>query len=45
MEKIIVKKEEENNSNALFIDNFDPGRMQTEMQENLIKDKNLNVKI
>ena len=41
----ILKKEEENNSNALFIDNFDPGRMQTEMQENLIKDKNLNVNI
>ena len=41
----ILKKEEENNSNALFIDNFDPGRMQTEMQENLIKDKNLNINI
>ncbi len=41
----ILKKEEENDSNALFIDNFDPGRMQTEMQENLIKDKNLNINI
>lgn len=41
----ILKKEEENNSNALFIDNFDPGRMQTEMQKNLIKDKNLNINI
>ncbi len=41
----ILKKEEQNNSNALFIDNFDPGRMQTEMQENLIKDKNLNINI
>ena len=29
----ILKKEEINNPNALYIDNFDPGRMQTEMQE------------
>lgn len=41
----ILKKEEENNPNALYIDNFDPGRMQTDMQKNLIKDKKLNIDI
>lgn len=41
----ILKKEEENNTNALYIDNFDPGRMQTEMQKDLITDKKLNINI
>ncbi len=41
----ILKKEEENGSNALFIDKFDKGGMPKEMQENLIKDKNLNINI
>lgn len=41
----ILQKEEENNPNALYIDNFNPGRMQTEMQKNLINDKKLNIDI
>lgn len=43
----ILKKEEEeeNNANALYIDNFDPGRMQTEMQKDLISEKKLNLDI
>lgn len=41
----ILKKEEENNPNALYVDNFDPGRMQTEMQKDLITDKKLNINI
>ena len=41
----ILKKEEINNSNALYIDNFDPGRMQTEMQKDLISQKKLNLNI
>ena len=41
----ILKKEEINNPNALYIDNFDPGRMQTEMQKDLISEKKLNLNI
>ena len=41
----ILKKEEINNPNALYIDNFDPGRMQTEMQKDLISEKKLNLDI
>ncbi|MDK2081933.1 SDR family NAD(P)-dependent oxidoreductase [Aliarcobacter butzleri] len=41
----ILKKEEINNPNALYIDNFDPGRMQTEMQKDLISQKKLNLNI
>ena len=41
----ILKKEEINNPNALYIDNFDPGRMQTEMQKDLINEKKLNLNI
>ncbi|MCG3677058.1 SDR family NAD(P)-dependent oxidoreductase [Aliarcobacter butzleri] len=41
----ILKKEEANNPNALYIDNFDPGRMQTDMQKNLISEKKLNLNI
>lgn len=41
----ILQKEEENNPNALHIDNFNPGRMQTEMQKDLINDKKLNIDI
>ncbi|MCR8710573.1 SDR family NAD(P)-dependent oxidoreductase [Aliarcobacter butzleri] len=41
----ILKKEEENNPNALYVNNFDPGRMQTEMQKDLIADKKLNINI
>lgn len=41
----ILKKEEENNPNALYVNNFDPGRMQTEMQKDLITDKKLNINI
>jgi benzil reductase ((S)-benzoin forming) len=38
----ILKVEEQDNEKALLIDNFDPGRMQTSMQENLIKIKRLD---
>ncbi len=38
----ILKVEEHDNEKALLIDNFDPGRMQTSMQENLIKFKKLD---
>ena len=41
----ILKKEEINNPNALYIDNFDPGRMQKEMQKDLISEKKLNLDI
>lgn len=41
----ILKKEEINNPNALYIDNFDPGRMQTEMQKDLISQKKINLNI
>lgn len=41
----ILKKEEEDNQLALYIDNFDPGRMQTDMQKDLINDKNLKINI
>lgn len=41
----ILKKEEENNPNAIYIDNFDPGRMQTKMQKDLIYEKKLNIDI
>ena len=41
----ILKKEEINNPNALYIDNFDPGRMQTKMQKDLISEKKLNLDI
>ncbi|QKF76866.1 SDR family NAD(P)-dependent oxidoreductase [Arcobacter defluvii] len=41
----ILKKEEINNPNALYIDNFDPGRMQTEMQKDLMSQKKLNINI
>lgn len=41
----ILKKEEINNPDALYIDNFDPGRMQTDMQRNLISEKKLNLDI
>lgn len=41
----ILKKEEVNNPDALYIDNFDPGRMQTEMQKDLISEKKLNLDI
>lgn len=37
----ILKKEEDHNPKALFIDNFDPGRMQTDMQIHLLKAKKL----
>ena len=37
----ILKQEEIDNKEALFIDNFDPGRMQTDMQKTLISEKNL----
>jgi len=38
----ILKEEEKNNPKALYVDNFDPGRMQTEMQSNLIESKQLD---
>lgn len=38
----IVKVEETNNSKMLFVENFDPGRMQTPMQSNLITSKGLS---
>lgn len=41
----ILKKEEEDNPKALFIDNFDPGRMQTDMQKYLINAKNFKSNI
>ena len=37
----ILKVEEQDNENALLIENFDPGRMQTEMQAYLIKSKGM----
>lgn len=40
----ILKVEEKNNKKALLIENFDPGRMQTSMQDNLIKSKKLKNK-
>lgn len=39
----ILKQEEMDNPNALFIDNFDPGRMQTDMQMELINQKGINI--
>ncbi len=41
----ILRKEEVNNPDALYIDNFDPGRMQTDMQRNLISEKKLDLDI
>lgn len=38
----ILKVEESNNSRMLFVENFDPGRMQTPMQSNLIASKGLS---
>ena len=38
----ILKVEETDNSRMLFVENFDPGRMQTPMQSNLIASKGLN---
>lgn len=37
----ILKEEEEENTKALFIENFDPGRMQTNMQKNLLDAKKI----
>jgi short-subunit dehydrogenase len=38
----ILKVEESNNSRMLFVENFDPGRMQTPMQSNLIASNGLS---
>lgn len=37
----ILEKENENNTNCLMVVNYDPGRMQTDMQANLLKEKNI----
>jgi hypothetical protein len=37
----ILEKENENNTNCLMVVNYDPGRMQTDMQANLLREKNI----
>ena len=37
----ILKKENLSNKDALYIDNFDPGRMNTDMQKELLSFKNI----
>lgn len=40
----ILAEEEKNNNNILLIENFDPGRMNTDMQVQLLSKKNIPIK-